>query len=200
MLGIGAAPEGSRTTLLPDWVEEASRGPLAKSRVGQLAFAPIGKMLAVLRTSPTGHAMAAFYRLGPRVEPKGNIEFPTTVNNLAWSPDATLLAAACEDHTVQLWSMETRHLVHTLAGHKRGVTAVAFSPDGRTLGSGDGRTIELWHVLTGRQMLTVSRETKLGEPLRWLAFAADGTRLLAADAGGRVQFFLAPLTSKAAAQ
>jgi WD40 repeat protein len=70
---------------------------------------------------------------------------------------------------------------------------VAFSPDGHTLASGDGRTIKLWQASTGREMITVYQEIKLGDPLRWLTFTPDGTRLIAADEGGRIQIFLGPL-------
>lgn len=69
---------------------------------------------------------------------------------------------------------------------------MAFSADGQTLASSDGRTIKLWHMPTRRQMLTLYTEAKIGDPVRWLAFTREGTRLLAADEGGRVQIFLAP--------
>src|SRR5262249_55295271 len=96
------------------------------------------------------------------------------------------------DHTLQLWDARAHLLLHTLEGHKLALAAVAFAPDGRTLASGDGRTIKLWHTVTGREMLTLYRDIRIGDPLRWLAFTRDGTFLLAADQGGRVQFFRAP--------
>jgi hypothetical protein len=52
---------------------------------------------------------------------------------------------------------------------------------------------------TGRQLLTIYRDMKIGEDVRWLAFTHDGTRLLAADEGGRVQIFLAPPLEELAA-
>jgi WD40 repeat protein len=162
-----------------------------------VAFSPDSRALAVLRREPGGNSLVTFLLPGTGVAGLGEIQFAAGVNAIAWSPDGRLLAAACEDHTLQLWDVSAHRLERTLTGHKRGVTAVAFSPDGRTLASGDGRTIKIWQAHTGRETLTVFRDIKLGEPLRWLAFAPDGTQLLAAEETGRVQFFSAPQAGNA---
>jgi WD40 repeat protein len=73
-------------------------------------------------------------------------------------------------------------LLHTLAGHERGVLAVAFAPDGRVLASGgaDG-SIGLWRVADGQRLHRLQGH-------EWhvtgLAFSADG-KLLAS--GGSLQ-------------
>ena len=86
---------------------------------------------------------------------------------------------------MQLWDRQTRRWVRSLAGHKHAVAALACSPEGRTLASGDGRTLKLWQTATGREVLTVFRDLQFGEPLLWLAFTAAGARSLAAAAAGR---------------
>jgi WD40 repeat protein len=52
---------------------------------------------------------------------------------------------------VRLWHPATGENLRTLAGHRggwftRGVTCVAFSPDGRLLAGGAGKTAQLWHL------------------------------------------------------
>jgi serine/threonine protein kinase/WD40 repeat protein len=165
--------------------------PATNQPITQMTFSLDGLLLAVLHTYRQESSVLELWQV-EKMRLAGTIAFQTSVNNLAWSPDSSSLATACNDHTVQLWDIRTRRLIRTLTGHKRGVAAVAFSPDGRTLASGDGRTIKLWQAMTGREMITVYHEIKLGEPLRWLAFTQDGSRLLAADEGGRVQMFLGP--------
>ena len=119
------------------------------------------------------------------------IELGGALNSLVWSPDAKRLAAATDDRAIRVYDAGTGRVLQVLAGHKRLLTAVAYAPDGQTLASTDGRTIKLWHAATGREMLTIYRDPKIGDAVQWLECTRDGLRLLASDAGGRVQIFLA---------
>jgi WD40 repeat protein len=69
------------------------------------------------------------------------------------SPDATRLAATSSDgheiYPIWLWDANTGELLFTLEGHTRWIRALAFSPDSKTLASGDIRnTIRLWDMDT----------------------------------------------------
>ena len=54
----------------------------------------------------------------------------------AFNHDWTLLATAGDDNTIKLWDARSGRLMRTLTGLARPVDVLAFSRDGRTLGSG----------------------------------------------------------------
>lgn len=67
------------------------------------------------------------------------------MRGVAFSPDGTLLATACHDHTARLWDIATGMLVRALTGHTAYVWGVAFSPDGTLLATTSGdKTVRLW--------------------------------------------------------
>jgi WD40 repeat protein len=80
------------------------------------------------------------------VLPLGRIAY-----GLAFSPNGTRLATACQDNTIRLWDMASREEVVELHGHTDYVHAVAFSPDGTKLVSCSGdHTVRIWDSLPAR--------------------------------------------------
>jgi len=69
------------------------------------------------------------------------------VNDVAYSPDGSLLASASNDTGVGLWRAADGVLLRMLQGHRLQATALAFSPDGRNLatGSKDGELL-IWDL------------------------------------------------------
>ncbi|MEU7457551.1 protein kinase domain-containing protein [Streptosporangium roseum] len=152
-----------------------------------VAFSPDGKILAIDSGDDTVRLWDVATRtpIGPPLtsHDKG-------VSAVAFSPDGKILATGSGDGTVRLWDVATNTSIgRPLTGHSYavydgvyvGVSAVAFSPDGKLLAADDDDAVRLWDVatrtpigrpLTGRDKLTGSVSA--------VAFSPDG-KLLAAD-------------------
>src|ERR1043165_2252074 len=90
---------------------------------------------------------------------------------LAVRPDSTLLATSGADSTVKLWRVADHQLVRTMT-HPAGVTAVAFSPDGRTLAASsyDGPAYP-WRTAAGARLGTLNGHVGT---IWSIAFSPDG--------------------------
>src|SRR5262245_37453275 len=71
---------------------------------------------------------------------------PTVVTGVAVSADGATMVAACDDHFVRLWDVNSGHMRSRLSSHQDWVRTVALSADGRMLASGaNDHTICLWN-------------------------------------------------------
>lgn len=90
---------------------------------------------------------------------------------LAFDQAGEHLAAAGADGVIRVW--RGKRLRHALTGHKGGVCAVAFGPDGQLVSAGSDYTIRTWDLATGNESGYASN---LGYRARVLAaHPADGS-------------------------
>jgi WD40 repeat protein len=178
--------------------------------VDAVAFNPAGTQLAsgchdgILRIWDAAKG-AALKQINAHTMP-----MPAAIYSVAWSPDGKQVVTASLDQSLKLWDANAGTLVKEFKaykakdfekGHREGVFAVAFSPDGKTIASGSSdQTIKIWNVADGtvlRECVNPNLKPKGDYPVAhpgWvysLRFTAEGKYLLSAGPAPQNQGFLA---------
>jgi sugar lactone lactonase YvrE len=164
--------------------QEIRRLEASQDGFSTLAFSPDGRLLALGGWGPSAvHLWDIDTGRKLRV-------FPQTrfwTHSVAFCPDGKTLASTTgeDQQTIALWDIATGKEVRRFEDRvplsrdeekTRMIDSLAFSPDGKTLVSGEGdHNIYLWEVATGRQRLRLEGHEKV---IASVVFSADG-RLLA---------------------
>lgn len=204
---IALSPDGTKLAAAGgDWTVrlwEVNTGKYINSLTGHpsavnaVAFSPDGNILASagstlrLWDADTGESLHTDSRdLG-------------SIDLLAFSPNGkTLATGGGWDHTVHLWDVNTGTLRTGMKGHTDKIRDMAFSPDStRLITASRDRTMRLWNVNTGTELISVSSDgslhlwdvdsgryqssSPLGAHTDWvstLAFSADSKYLISDNA------------------
>jgi WD40 repeat protein/uncharacterized caspase-like protein len=74
--------------------------------------------------------------------------------------------------TLKIYELQTGNLVRTIKAHEDGITAMAFSPDGKIIATGSAdKMIKLWNAESGAELRTLAGHTA---KITTLAFRYDG--------------------------
>ena len=125
-----------------------------------------------------------------RVDAGRRPEWP--LKYMALSADGRLCAAPAgkEPTTLMVWEAATGKEWFALAGHRAGVRAVAFSPDGQRLACASGekgqespRELTVWQLPASGQGEPVRLDLACEAPVQCLALSANGKFLIAGERG-----------------
>ena len=105
-------------------------------------------------------------------------ESEENITSLACAPEKNYLAAGYADGSVRIWDIATRKCVHSLEGHMREVTAIAFSPGAtRMVSSSRDGSLCAWDPREGREIVRLPLSGLVPSAL---SFHPDGRHLCVA--------------------
>jgi WD40 repeat protein len=112
------------------------------------------------------------------------MEHPREIYAVAVSADGKVIAsggAGSSGGIIKLWDTASRQELATLSGHGGPVQALAFSPDGRVLASGEMYSIvKTWDVVAKKELATLKGHSA---PVKGIAYSPDAKTI--ASAGGQ---------------
>ncbi|MEU7874644.1 Hsp70 family protein [Dactylosporangium sp. NPDC049140] len=143
-----------------------------------IAFSPVGSELAVA----TDGGVELWNPANPGQPVRDGIIQMKNAWGMTFSPDGQIMATIAGELTVQLWDVShpaTPRPITTIAHDQKGVLAVAFSPDGKTLALGGGpysSAVELWNIADTAHVTKVGtvNHAKIGR----VRFGRDGKTLI----------------------
>ncbi len=158
----------------PSHVLQASMGGITA-----LEFSPNNLLLA---SGSWGGTIGLWGRNGQLLRTFGGAD--SSILDLAFSPDGSMIASALEDNTAQLWQVSDGTLLYSLEYHTAPVQAVSFSADGRWLvTASEDHTLGLWQVSDGSFVKNLEGHS---DTIRAVAFSPDSSLLVSGADDGKI--------------
>ena len=108
-----------------------------------------------------------------------------SVYTVQFSPDDQILAGAGYAGQVKLWNVPNWEPHGTLTSNST-ISEISFSPDSSTLAATNYKSIHLWTVGIGENIVTLTGHT---DWVRTTTFSPDGNRLISSGADGTVRIW-----------
>lgn len=149
----------------------------AKS-VDAVAWSPDGKHIA--SASPDGTVQVWDAMTGANIYTYTFSDPDFGICTMAWSPRSQHIALGTRSlDTIQVWDAATGRQVSVYTGHPNGVDAVAWSPNGKRVASGDvNNIVQVWDAITGGHVYTYTDHTG---PIQGVSWSPDGKYIASAS-------------------
>jgi WD40 repeat protein len=115
---------------------------------------------------------------------------------VTWSPDSKALGNddnGSGDVMVQVWNISSQRPMTVYRGQSRPVQTVDWSPDGQYIASGgNDTTVQVWHALTGRHVLTYAGHnphSELASTVLAVNWSPAGTHIASCGQDSTVQIW-----------
>jgi len=145
------------------------------------SFSPDGKKIVTQK----GNSAARLYNIDGEY-PKRVWDFSPSSDPVSFNSDGTRLVTTSIDQVI-IWSTSTGKRIRTLQGTSS-VTAVAFSPDGKQLVTGNSNgTAHTWNAHTNALIQTLPGNY----PVTAVAFSSDSKQLATGNSHGDAQIWKA---------
>jgi eukaryotic-like serine/threonine-protein kinase len=174
--------------MLKVWDTSAShaspRKRLTNKIIGDLAFSPDGKLLAIASRDGKTHLfdtehLGKVATMGPGPDSKeSGVGFdPESYPTLCFSQDGRSLLSSNGDNTATLYDVHSRTPVLNLLGHAGFIHDASFSPDANTIFTvSDDGTLKSWNRLDG-SVRESTADGWMGEAMYAIDCSADGKLL-----------------------
>ena len=117
---------------------------------------------------------------------------PNVIDQIAWSPDGTLLAGACRDGVAYIWNVGSPAAQPVTSYgqpvENNFVTCLAWSPDGRYIATGHfQKTVKIWNVSKGNTLKPLYIYNGHEAAIRSVSWSPDSSLLVSTSQDRSIQ-------------